>query len=172
MGMISSLLVFQIGQARVWYAMSRDGLLLGSLRCIHVFALLIFFHVDGRIFSSVFCRPSGYWNLRRLIEYRHLFAFALVAAGVLILALREPNRPRAFRAPGGPIAPIITIVTCFLLMAGLPIMKLDSILCMDGNRTRDLLQTMGGDAAHCAPSILRRHSKNATHVRHCHSEGA
>ena len=52
-----------------------------------------------------------------------LFAFALVAAGVLILRYREPDRPRAFRAPGGPIAPIITILTCLLLMAGLPIMN-------------------------------------------------
>ena len=52
-----------------------------------------------------------------------LFAFALVAAGVLILRYREPDRPRAFRAPGGPIAPIVTILTCLLLMAGLPIMN-------------------------------------------------
>ena len=52
-----------------------------------------------------------------------LFAFALVAAGVLILRYREPNRHRAFRAPGGPIAPVLTILTCLLLMAGLPIMN-------------------------------------------------
>jgi basic amino acid/polyamine antiporter, APA family len=52
-----------------------------------------------------------------------LFAFALVAAGVLILRYREPDRPRAFRAPGGPIAPVMTIATCLLLMAGLPIMN-------------------------------------------------
>ena len=52
-----------------------------------------------------------------------LFAFALVAAGVLILRYREPDRHRAFRAPGGPIAPIMTIFTCMLLMAGLPIMN-------------------------------------------------
>jgi basic amino acid/polyamine antiporter, APA family len=47
----------------------------------------------------------------------------LVAAGVLILRYREPERPRAFRAPGGPIAPVLTIITCVLLMAGLPIMN-------------------------------------------------
>ncbi len=40
---------------------------------------------------------------------------------MLILRYREPDRPRAFRAPGGPLAPIVTIVTCLLLMAGLPI---------------------------------------------------
>jgi APA family basic amino acid/polyamine antiporter len=52
-----------------------------------------------------------------------LFAFALVAVGVLILRYREPDRPRAFRAPGGPLAPIMTVITCVLLMAGLPIMN-------------------------------------------------
>jgi APA family basic amino acid/polyamine antiporter len=52
-----------------------------------------------------------------------LFAFALVAIGVLILRYREPERHRAFRAPGGPLAPILTILTCLLLMAGLPIMN-------------------------------------------------
>ena len=37
--------------------------------------------------------------------------------------LTEPDRPRAFRAPGGPLAPIVTILNCLLLMAGLPIMN-------------------------------------------------
>jgi APA family basic amino acid/polyamine antiporter len=46
-----------------------------------------------------------------------------VAGGVLILRYREPDRPRAFRAPGGPLAPVLTIITCVLLMAGLPIMN-------------------------------------------------
>jgi basic amino acid/polyamine antiporter, APA family len=50
-----------------------------------------------------------------------LFAFALVGAGVLILRHREPDRPRSFRVPGGPFAPVMTILTCILLMAGLPI---------------------------------------------------
>ncbi|HVZ61541.1 MAG TPA: amino acid permease C-terminal domain-containing protein, partial [Terriglobales bacterium] len=42
---------------------------------------------------------------------------------VLILRYREPDRPRGFRAPGGPLAPIMTILSCLLLMAGLPIMN-------------------------------------------------
>ena len=48
---------------------------------------------------------------------------AALAGGVLILRYREPERHRAFRAPGGPLAPILTILTCLLLMAGLPIMN-------------------------------------------------
>jgi APA family basic amino acid/polyamine antiporter len=70
--------------------------------------------------------PAGLLDIGTLGDLANigtLFAFLLVAAGVLILRYREPNRPRAFRAPGGPIAPILTILTCLLLMAGLPIMN-------------------------------------------------
>jgi APA family basic amino acid/polyamine antiporter len=52
-----------------------------------------------------------------------LFAFVLVAIGVLILRFREPERRRGFRAPLGLTAPVMTILTCLLLMAGLPIMN-------------------------------------------------
>jgi APA family basic amino acid/polyamine antiporter len=68
--------------------------------------------------------PAGLLDIGTLADLSNigtLFAFALVAGGVLILRYREPERRRAFRAPGGPIAPIITILTCLLLMAGLPI---------------------------------------------------
>ena len=75
------------------------------------------------LFRSI---PAGLLDIGTLADLSNigtLFAFALVGAGVLILRYREPNRPRAFRAPGGPIAPVMTIVTCLLLMAGLPIMN-------------------------------------------------
>jgi APA family basic amino acid/polyamine antiporter len=70
--------------------------------------------------------PAGLLDIGTLADLSNigtLFAFALVAGGVLILRYREPERHRAFRAPGGPLAPIITIFTCLLLMAGLPIMN-------------------------------------------------
>src|SRR5262249_36235608 len=70
--------------------------------------------------------PSGLLDIGTLGDLANigtLFAFALVAGGVLILRYREPDRKRAFRAPGGPIAPVLTILTCLLLMAGLPIMN-------------------------------------------------
>jgi APA family basic amino acid/polyamine antiporter len=124
MGMISSLLVFQIGQARVWYAMSRDGLLPRIFGRVHP----RFRTPDFSTWMAGFLVgiPAGLLDIGTFADLSNigtLFAFALVAAGVLILRYREPNRPRAFRAPGGPIAPIITIVTCLLLMAGLPIMN-------------------------------------------------
>jgi APA family basic amino acid/polyamine antiporter len=122
MGMISSLLVFQLGQARVWFAMSRDGLLPGIFSRVHK----TFRTPDFSTWVAGFLVgiPAGLLDIGTLADLSNigtLFAFALVAGGVLILRYREPDRPRAFRAPGGILAPIVTILTCLLLMAGLPI---------------------------------------------------
>ena len=121
-GMISSLLVFQLGQARVWFAMSRDGLLPKIFSRVHP----RFCTPDFSTWMAGFVVgiPAGLLDIGTLADLSNigtLFAFALVAGGVLILRYREPNRHRAFRAPGGPLAPILTIFTCLLLMAGLPI---------------------------------------------------
>jgi APA family basic amino acid/polyamine antiporter len=51
-----------------------------------------------------------------------LFAFVLVSIGVLILRYREPERHRAFRAPFGPVIPVLSIVFCVVLMTGLEVM--------------------------------------------------
>jgi APA family basic amino acid/polyamine antiporter len=124
MGMISSLLVFQLGQARVWFAMSRDGLLPKIFGRVH----LRFRTPDVATWVAGFVVgiPAGLLDIGTLADLSNigtLFAFALVAGGVLILRYRDPERPRGFRAPGGPIAPVMTILTCLLLMAGLPIMN-------------------------------------------------
>ena len=122
MGMISSLLVFQLGQARVWFAMSRDGLLPNIFSRVHKRYRTPDFStwVAGFLVGI----PAGLLDIGTLADLSNigtLFAFALVAGGVLILRYRDPDRPRAFRAPGGPLAPVVTILTCLLLMAGLPI---------------------------------------------------
>jgi APA family basic amino acid/polyamine antiporter len=124
MGMISSLLVFQLGQARVWFAMSRDGLLPGIFSRVHK----RFRTPDFSTWVAGFAVgiPAGLLDIGTLSDLSNigtLFAFALVAGGVLILRYREPDRPRAFRAPGGILAPVATILTCVLLMAGLPILN-------------------------------------------------
>ena len=124
MGMISSILVFQIGQARVWFAMSRDGLFPKIFSRVHRRFLTPDF--STWVAGFVVGIPAGLLDIGTFADLSNigtLFAFALVAGGVLILRYREPNRPRAFRAPGGPLAPILTILTCLLLMAGLPIMN-------------------------------------------------
>jgi APA family basic amino acid/polyamine antiporter len=124
LGMISSLLVFQLGQARVWFAMSRDGLLPRIFSRVHVVYRTPDF--STWVAGIVVGVPAGLLDIGTLADLSNigtLFAFALVAGGVLILRYRDPGRYRAFRAPGGPLAPIMTILTCLLLMAGLPIMN-------------------------------------------------
>jgi APA family basic amino acid/polyamine antiporter len=122
LGMVSSLLVFQLGQARVWFAMSRDGLLPRIFSRVHPRYRTPDF--STWVAGFVVGIPAGLLDIGTLADLSNigtLFAFALVAAGVLILRYREPERPRSFRVPGGPIVPIMTILTCLLLMAGLPI---------------------------------------------------
>ena len=124
LGMISSLLVFQLGQARVWFAMSRDGLLPRIFSRVHKNYRTPDF--STWVAGVVVGVPAGLLDIGTLADLSNigtLFAFALVACGVLILRYREPERHRAFRAPGGPLAPVMTILTCLLLMAGLPIMN-------------------------------------------------
>jgi APA family basic amino acid/polyamine antiporter len=124
MGMISSLLVFQLGQTRVWFAMSRDGLLPSIFSRVHPRFRTPDF--STWVAGFVVGIPAGLLDIGTLADLSNigtLFAFALVAGGVLILRYREPDRPRSFRAPGGLLAPVVTILTCLLLMAGLPIMN-------------------------------------------------
>jgi basic amino acid/polyamine antiporter, APA family len=122
MGMISSLLVFQLGQARVWFAMSRDGLL-----------PRMFGHVHQRyrtpdtatwIAGFVVGVPAGFLDIGTLANLSNigtLFAFVLVSVGVLILRYRDPGRHRGFRAPFGPLVPLMSVLFCALLMMGLEI---------------------------------------------------
>ena len=68
--------------------------------------------------------PSGLFDIELLSDLSNigtLFAFVLVSIGVLVLRVREPERRRGFRVPGGPIIPVLSIIFCVLLMTGLPI---------------------------------------------------
>jgi basic amino acid/polyamine antiporter, APA family len=125
MGMVSSLLVFQIGQARVWFAMSRDGLLPKMFSAVHPRFRTP--HIATWIAGFAVGIPAGLLDIGTLANLSNigtLFAFTLVAFGVLILRRRGDQEHRGgFRAPGGPIAPIATIVMCLLLMGGLTIMN-------------------------------------------------
>jgi APA family basic amino acid/polyamine antiporter len=123
LGMISSILVFQLGQARVWFAMSRDRLFPKWFGKVHpkYRTPAVATWVAGFVVGI----PAGLLDIGTLADLSNigtLFAFVLVSAGVLILRYREPNRPRGFHAPGGPVIPLLSIAFCALLMSGLPIM--------------------------------------------------
>ncbi len=122
-GMISSILVFQLGQARVWFAMSRDRLFPAWFGKVHprFRTPAVATWIAGFLVGI----PAGLLDIGTLSDLSNigtLFAFVLVSIGVIILRIREPERRRSFRAPGGLATPILSIVFCALLMAGLPIM--------------------------------------------------
>ncbi|HKW34244.1 MAG TPA: amino acid permease [Candidatus Acidoferrum sp.] len=120
MGMISSLLVYQLGQARVWFAMSRDGLLPGAFSKVH--RRFRTPHVATWVAGIFVGIPAGIFDIGTLADLSNigtLFAFLLVAIAVLILRKSQPDRPRGFRVPLVPWVPILSILTCLLLMASL-----------------------------------------------------
>jgi APA family basic amino acid/polyamine antiporter len=121
-GMISSILVFQLGQARIWFAMSRDKLLPDVFSRIH--AQFRTPAVATWVAGFVVGVPAGLLDIgtvSNLSNIGTLFAFVLVSIGVLILRYREPNRYRGFRAPLGPVFPVLSIVFCIVLMMGLEV---------------------------------------------------
>ncbi len=120
MGMISSLLVFQYGQTRIWFAMSRDGLLPKFFSALHPkFSTP---HWSTWIAGLLVGLPAGIVDIGQAADLSNigtLFAFVLVSLGVIFLRKNQPNRPRAFRVPFVPLFPIISVVLCVGLMAGL-----------------------------------------------------
>jgi APA family basic amino acid/polyamine antiporter len=120
MGMISSLLVYQYGQARIWFAMSRDGLLPRSFSRVHPKFRTP--HVATWVAGIFVGVPAGIFDIGTLANLSNigtLFAFILVSLAVLILRKRQPERPRGFRVPFSPWVPIASVVFCLVLMASL-----------------------------------------------------
>ena len=121
-GMISSLLVFQYGQARIWYAMSRDGLFPRFFSAVHEQFKTP--HWSTWIAGLAVGVPSGIFAVSDAADLSNigtLFAFALVSLGVIILRRTQPDRKRVFRVPFVPWFPLISIVLCVGLMAGLTV---------------------------------------------------
>jgi APA family basic amino acid/polyamine antiporter len=122
MGMISSLLVFQYGQARIWYAMSRDKLFPKLFSAVHPRFKTP--HWSTWIAGFAVGIPAGIFAISDAADLSNigtLFAFVLVSLGVIILRKRQPDRPRGFRVPLVPWFPIISIVLCGGLMTGLTV---------------------------------------------------
>ncbi|MBI5239936.1 MAG: amino acid permease [Elusimicrobia bacterium] len=114
------LLVFQMGQPRIFFAMSRDGLLPGWFAKVHPrfktpYVTTICTGVIVGLLSGV-CNID---EMANLCNIGTLFAFILVCIGVIILRRKDPHRPRPFRLPGGPIMPLLGIAFCLYLMLGL-----------------------------------------------------
>ena len=122
LGMLSSLLVFQYGQARIWFAMSRDRLLPDVFSRVHPRFKTP--HISTWVAGFAVGIPAGIFDVGWFSDVSNigtLFAFILVSAGVIVLRKRQPERPRGFRVPLVPLLPAISIVCCLVLMLSLPL---------------------------------------------------
>jgi APA family basic amino acid/polyamine antiporter len=119
--MTAVLLVFQYGQPRIFFAMARDGLLPAWAARVHPtrgipYATTLVTGVAVALMSLVGDAAETY----DLTNIGTLFAFALVCIGVLVLRVKEPERPRPFKVPFvWPVA-LAGAAACIFIMAGLP----------------------------------------------------
>jgi APA family basic amino acid/polyamine antiporter len=117
----SVLLVFQLGQPRIFFSMARDGLLPKALAKVHPKYKTPYV---GTILTGIFVAVfSAFANIAEVVDLTNigtLFAFVLVSVGVIVLRRKEPDRERPFRVPGVPFTPLISVVACFYLMYQLP----------------------------------------------------
>jgi APA family basic amino acid/polyamine antiporter len=119
--MTAVLLVFQLGQPRILMAMSRDGLLSPWFAKIHPkYRTPHRTTILTGVFVAFFSAVANIDVIIQLTNIGTLFAFVLVCIGVIVLRVREPQRPRKFRVPFVPITPLLGIAMCIFLMAGLP----------------------------------------------------
>ena len=121
-GYTSVILVMLMGQSRVFYSMSNDGLLPRFFGDIHKkfrtpWKTNIFFMV----FVSIFAGFVPIKDLGHMVSIGTLFAFSLVCLGILIMRKKMPDAVRSFKVPLVPFVPIAGIAVCFYLMYSLPL---------------------------------------------------
>lgn len=115
------LLVFQLGQPRIFFSMARDGLLPESFAKVHKRFRTPY--VTTILTGLVVAFFAAFTNIDEMVDLTNigtLFAFILVCLGVIVLRVRDPNRKRAFKSPFFPLVPILGILSCLYLMLGLP----------------------------------------------------
>ncbi|HEX6747000.1 MAG TPA: amino acid permease [Longimicrobium sp.] len=120
-GLASVVLVMLMGQPRIFYSMSRDGLLPAAFGKVHPrfrtpYITTIITGVVAAVIAGLF--PIGV--LGELVSIGTLLAFVIVCGGIIYLRYTEPNRERPFKTPLVPLVPILGILTCGYMMASLP----------------------------------------------------
>ena len=122
-GYTSVILVLLLGQSRVFYAMSRDGLLPPVFSRVHpTWRTPWRCNAVFMVFAGVLAGFLPISTLGNMTSIGTLLAFCIVCGGVLILRRREAGLTRAFRTPLSPAIPVLGILSCFTLMASLDIL--------------------------------------------------
>ena len=121
-GLFSTMLVQLLGQTRIFYSMSRDGLLPRVFAAVHPRFRTP--HVSTVLTGGIIALLAGLTPigvLGQLVSIGTLLAFVLVSIGVVILRATAPDVPRPFRTPWVPFVPIAGAVICLAQMVGLPL---------------------------------------------------
>ena len=120
-GLSSVILVMIMAQPRIFYSMSRDGLLPPVFKKIH--PKFHTPHITTMLTGLAVAVTAGLFpigSLGHMVSIGTLLAFVIVCVGVLVLRYREPDIDRPFRTPGMPFVPILGALFCGYLMYGLP----------------------------------------------------
>jgi APA family basic amino acid/polyamine antiporter len=120
-GLFSTMLVTLLGQTRIFFSMSRDGLLPAVFGRVHPRFRTP--HLSTMLTGSLVAIAAGLTplaTLSQLVSMGTLLAFVLVCIGILVLRRSEPEAPRPFRTPGMPWVPILGALACLVQMASLP----------------------------------------------------
>jgi APA family basic amino acid/polyamine antiporter len=114
--------VFQLGQPRIFFSMARDGLLPPWAARVHPRYRTP--HVTTILTGVVVAVFAAFLNINEVVELTNigtLFAFVLVAIGIIVLRRRDPGRIRPFRTPLVPFVPLAAAAMCGYLMLQLPV---------------------------------------------------
>jgi APA family basic amino acid/polyamine antiporter len=117
----SVLVVFQLGQPRIFFSMARDGLLPEWAARVHPRYHTP--HVTTILTGVVVGVFAAFANIDEIVQLTNigtLFAFVLVAVGIIVLRHTNPDAPRPFRTPLVPLVPILAVLSCGYLMVQLP----------------------------------------------------
>jgi APA family basic amino acid/polyamine antiporter len=115
------MVVMLLGQSRVFFSMSKDGLLPKIFSKVHPkFRTPWISSITVGLVVAVFASTIPLDKLGEMTSIGTLLAFIIVCAGVLVLRSRRPDLPRPFRAPFSPLTPILGILISLAMMLGLP----------------------------------------------------
>jgi APA family basic amino acid/polyamine antiporter len=118
----SVLIVFQLGQPRIFFSMARDGLLPEWAARVHPrFRTPHITTILTGVFVAVFATLLNINEVVELTNIGTLFAFVLVSLGIIVLRRTDPDRPRPFRTPLVPWVPLASVAMCGYLMLQLPV---------------------------------------------------
>lgn len=121
-GYSSVILVMLMGQSRVFFSMSKDGLLPKLFSEVHSkFKTPYKSNLLFMLFVSLFAAFVPVQVVGEMVSIGTLFAFVLVCVGIWVLRVKQPDAPRTFRTPMVPLIPILGIFTCLFMMAFLPL---------------------------------------------------